>query len=102
MSGHIGGGTYIDYVAGAWPFHFALVASFVPRLPISHPVDHGGTVISDRPLHNVNWIALLYNDWVIGWEKTTEKTPDSTPGATNCSAKGALRIYLVHVKIHRA
>lgn len=40
--------TDIDYVAGAWAFHLALVASFVPWLAIPHPVHKGSTVVCDR------------------------------------------------------
>jgi hypothetical protein len=40
-------GTDIDYVAGAWTFHLALVASFVPWLAIPHPVHQGSTVVCD-------------------------------------------------------
>jgi hypothetical protein len=40
--------THIDYVAGTGALHLSLVASFVSRLSIPHPVDQGRAVIRDR------------------------------------------------------
>jgi hypothetical protein len=52
-------GAYIDNVAGARPFHFPLVASFVPRLTVSHPVDQGRAVVRNRTCRILSTGALF-------------------------------------------
>ena len=44
--------TYINKIAGAWSLHLHARAAFVPRLPVSHPLYHRRSIISDRPLRD--------------------------------------------------
>jgi hypothetical protein len=46
--------TDINYIARAGSLDFSLVRASISRFPMSHPVDHSRSIVSDRPYRPVS------------------------------------------------